>query len=142
VRPIRELRRGKRLAIIPARPGMTIIEVMLAALILVIAIIGTSSSYVLARRLVVKQQHSRAAVQFASQKLEQLKAAGYDNVAVGQNEETLSVERQSYLRRTQVILTAQPTTEVPKPCKKVTVTVVWSYIAGQNESCLVTYIGP
>lgn len=144
MRPIRKLKRSKQLANIPARPGMTIIEVMLAALILVITIIGTSSSYVLARRFVVSQQYSRAAVQFASQKLEQLKAVDYDSpdLAEGQIEEELSVAGQSYLRQTQVTLTAPPSTEVPKPCKKVTVTVVWSYIAGQNESSLATYIGP
>jgi Tfp pilus assembly protein PilV len=126
--------------------GSTLIEVMLAVLILVIALIGTSSTYVLGRRFVVSQRYCQAAAQLAAQKLEQLKAAGYDDpngaLDVGEYEEERTVGTQSYHRHTQIETTAAPTAEVPKPCKKVTVTILWSYVTDQHKVSLVTYIGP
>jgi Tfp pilus assembly protein PilV len=123
--------------------GSTIIEVMLAVLIMVIAVIGVSSSFVSGRRFVVDQRYYQAAAQLASQKLEELKAAGYDNINTGQEEEELTVGQQPYLRRTQIVLTATPTTDVPKPCKKAAVTIQWTlYGLDVHEATLITYIGP
>jgi Tfp pilus assembly protein PilV len=116
---------------------------MVAALILVIALIGTSSTYVSGRWQIANQRYYRAAAQLASQKLEELKANGYDNINVGQDDEELTIGGLTYERRTQTVLTAAPSAEVPKPCKKATVTIRWS-LRGENqhEARLVTYIGP
>ncbi len=123
--------------------GVTIIEVMVAAVILVIALIGTSSTYVSGRWQIVNQRYYRAAAQLASQKIEDLKASGYDNIDVGDDEEEISVGSLTYQRRTQTELTAAPSAEVPKPCKKATVTILWSLRGeSQHEARLVTYIGP
>jgi Tfp pilus assembly protein PilV len=125
------------------RRGVTIIEVMVAALILVIALIGTSSTYVTGRWQIVNQRYYRAAAQLASQKIEELKANGYDNIDEGEDEEEFSVGGLTYQRRTQTELTAEPSAEVPKPCKKATVTILWSLRGEhQHEARLVTYIGP
>ncbi|MBN2019842.1 MAG: prepilin-type N-terminal cleavage/methylation domain-containing protein [Sedimentisphaerales bacterium] len=126
----------------PASSGMTMIEVMVAAVILVIALIGTSAMFVSGRKHIMSQQFYRASAQLASQKLEELKATGYDSVPVGQNEEQVSWNGVAYTRQTDVALTASPTAGTPKPCKKITVTISWSLAAGQHEARLVTYIGP
>jgi prepilin-type N-terminal cleavage/methylation domain-containing protein len=124
------------------RRGVTLIEVMLAVLILVIALIGTSSTYVTGRQYIVNQRYYRTAAQLASQKLEGLKATGYDLIGDANAVEQLSIDGLTYQRRTQTQLTATPTAEVPKPCKKATVTIVWSLAGTQHQARLVTYIGP
>jgi Tfp pilus assembly protein PilV len=122
--------------------GLTLVEVMLAIAILIIALVGTSLMYASGRRFLVGQQHYRMAVQLASQKLEQLKASGYDNIAEGEEEREFLIDGLTYLRHTQVELTADPTADMPMPCKKATVTTVWSSGADQHETQLVIYIGP
>ncbi len=124
------------------RCGSTMVEVMIAAIILVIALIGTSVSFFSGRRHLINQQFYRAAAHLASQKLEELKARGYDNVAEDDVEEQLSFNGVSYQRRTVTELTAGPTPQTPKPCKKATVTISWSVVNDQHQATLVTYIGP
>jgi Tfp pilus assembly protein PilV len=125
------------------RHGTSLVEVMLAILILIIAVIGVSSTYVSGRRELVKQRYYQAAAQLASQSIEELKATGYAGISEGQEEEEFTVNGLTYVRNTQTELTATPSTELPKPCKKVTVTITWSCTGGdQHEARLVTYIGP
>jgi prepilin-type N-terminal cleavage/methylation domain-containing protein len=122
--------------------GFTLIEVMLAVAIIAITVIGTPYAYVLSRRFVVNQRYSRTAVQLAAQKIETLRAAGYDGIAGSIPEEKLTMAGQSYLRRTRVSLTATPTASVPKPCKELSVTVLWSGGTNQRQVTLAAYIGP
>jgi prepilin-type N-terminal cleavage/methylation domain-containing protein len=122
--------------------AFTLIEVMLAIAIMTIALMGTSHVYVQARRFVVNQQYSRVAVQLAAQKIETLKAAGYDGIASSIPQQTLTLGGQSYLRQTQVSLTATPTPTLPKPCKKLMVTVQWSLGTSLHQVTLATSIGP
>jgi prepilin-type N-terminal cleavage/methylation domain-containing protein len=125
------------------RGGMTLIEVMVAITILMIALIGTSSMYVSGRRYVGSQQKYQVAAQLASQRLEELKAVGYPGITVGETEEELSVCGLNCKRYSRIELTAEPTADFPKPCKKVTVVVVWPGAAQEDrEVKLVTYIGP
>ena len=125
------------------RHGTSLIEVMLAILILIIAVIGVSSTYVSGRRELVNQRYYQAAAQLAAQSLEELKATGYAGISEGQAVETFTVNGLAYVRSTHTELTATPSTEVPKPCKKVTVTITWSRAGGnRHEARLVTYIGP
>jgi Tfp pilus assembly protein PilV len=118
------------------------VEVMIAAIILVIALIGTSALFVSGRKQLINQQFYRAAAQLSSQKFEECKAEGYDNLDEGEYEENLSFNGVAYQRRTLTELTAEPSAEIPKPCKRVTVTIRWSIVNDQHEARLVTYIGP
>ena len=123
--------------------GMTLIEVMLAITILAIVLIGTSSMYVSGRRHITSQHKYQAVVQLAGQKLEELKGTGYPGIAVGETQEELSVSGINCTRQTKIELTAAPTADFPKPCKKVTVTVTWTGAAQEDRQVkLVTYIGP
>jgi type II secretory pathway pseudopilin PulG len=123
--------------------GSTLIELMLAIAIMIIALLGTSSTYVSGRRQIVSQRYYQAAAQLASQKLEETKAAGYTGLAEGEEDEELSLFGLTYQRHTAIELTAEPSTEVPKPCMKVTVTIQWTGTAGdQHEAEFVTYVGP
>jgi len=125
------------------RHGTSLVEVMLAVLILIIAVMGVSSTYVSGRRELVNQRYYQAAAQLAVQSIEELKATGYAGISEGEREEELTVNGLTYVRNTQTELTATPSTQVPKPCKKVTVTITWSLAGGdQHEARLVTYIGP
>jgi Tfp pilus assembly protein PilV len=125
------------------RRGSTLIEVMLAAAILVIAVLGTSSSFVSGRRFIVNQRYYQAAAHLASQKFEQIKAAGYPDVNEGEENEDLSLFGDDYQRQTIVELTAASTPSLPKPCKKVTVTIQWTGPAlDVHQAVLVTYVGP
>jgi Tfp pilus assembly protein PilV len=125
------------------RRGTSLIEVMLAILILVIAVIGVSSTYVSGRRELVKQRYYQAAAQLASQSIEELKAGGYAGVGEGEEEEEFTVNGLTFVRSTLTELTATPSTEVPKPCKKATVTITWSLTGDdQHQARFVTYIGP
>ena len=125
------------------RRGVSLIEVMIAAAILVIALIGTSATYVSGRKQIVDQKYYRAAAQLASQKFEELKASGYAVINVGEQEEEISVEGLRYMVQTRIELTATPSVNIPKPCKRATVTISWSlHENDQHEARLVTYIGP
>lgn len=125
------------------RRGTSLVEVMLAVLIMVIVLMGVSSVYVSGRRELVKQRYYQAAAQLASQSLEELKASGYADVNEGEVEEEFTVNGLTYVRSTLTELTATPSTEVPQPCKKVTVAITWSLAGGdQHQARFVTYIGP
>lgn len=90
----------------------------------------------------VSQQHYQIATQLASQKFEDLKTLGYNNIVEGEEDEELSVNGQSYQRRTQIEMTAEPSAEVPRPCMKATVTIEWSLDGAEHRQAnLVTYIG-
>jgi type II secretory pathway pseudopilin PulG len=123
--------------------GSTLIEVMLAIAILIIAIFGTSTSFVTGRKQIVGQQHYRAAAHLASQKIEEIKATAYPDVNEIEDDEELEMYGWTYHRHTKINLTATPTADLPKPCKKVTVTIGWTGSAGDaHEVKLVTYVGP
>jgi type II secretory pathway pseudopilin PulG len=125
------------------RAGSTLVELMLAIVILLIALIGTSTTYVSGRQQIVKQRYYQIAAHFASQKLEDIKATSYLDLDEGQETEELSLSGTIYKRTTEVVLTAAPSASVPLPCKKVTVTIQWAGPAGdRHEAKLVTYIGP
>ena len=127
----------------PNRTGLTLIEVMLSILIMTIALLGISSTYVSGRKQLIKQQQYQAAVHLASQKVEEIKAAGYTGVDIGEQEDQPSLYGLSFLRQTTVELTAQPTAQIPLPCKKITVSTQWTGTADdQHEVKLITYVGP
>ena len=123
--------------------GSALVEVMLAITILIIAVIGTSSSFVTGRKQITGQQHYRAAAQLASQKLEEIKALAYADINEIEEDEELTLYGTDYQRHTEITLTATSTPSLPKPCKKVEVTIGWTGAAGdEHDAKLVTYIGP
>jgi type II secretory pathway pseudopilin PulG len=131
------------LSAIRCKTGSTLIEVMLAIAILIIALVGTSSTYVSGRGQISNQKHYQAAAYLASQKLEEIKAFNYLDINEGEEDETLSLYGISYQRHTEIVLTAAPTPALPKPCKKITVTIQWTGKATDEHTAkLVTYVGP
>ena len=142
--------RGRTQGIIPDaatkknhRAGSALIELMLAITILIIVLLGTSTTYVTGRKQIVSQRYYQAAAQLSSQKLEETKAAGYAGLVEGEEDEELSLFGLTYQRHTVIELTAEPSTEAPKPCMKVTVTIQWTGTAGdQHEAEFITYVGP
>ena len=104
---------------------------------------GTSSSFVTGRGQIAKQQHYRAAANLASQKIEEIKALDYPDINEIEYDEELEMYDWTYQRHTEIKLTAEPTAELPKPCKKVTVAIGWTGSAGDaHEVKFVTYVGP
>ncbi len=125
------------------RAGSALIELMLAITILIIVLLGTSTSYVTGRRYIVSQRHYQAAAQLASQKIEETKAVGYSGLAEGEEDEEFPLYGLTYHRHVKIELTGVPSANVPKPCKKVAVTITWVGMAqDSHEAKIVTYIGP
>lgn len=123
--------------------GSTLIEAMLAVTILVIAIFGTSSTFIRGRKQIVSQQYYRAAAHLASQKIEQIKSNAYSDINDANTTENLNMYGYTYQRHTEIKITATPTANLPKPCKKVTVTIDWTGSARDaHEVKFVTYVGP
>jgi type II secretory pathway pseudopilin PulG len=123
--------------------GMTMVEVMVAAVIIVIAVIGTMTTFVSGRKFIVDQQFYREAAQLASQKFEELKAQGYDKILDGDYTENVTYNnRITYEIKTQIEPDSAPSATVPKPCKKVTVSISWTVTTDKHTAILVTYIGP
>lgn len=69
------------------RNGTSLAEVMVAVLIMVIVIIGSSVLFVAGRSQVSMQERNRVATELAAQKLEELKAGGYNDIVEGESEE-------------------------------------------------------
>jgi type II secretory pathway pseudopilin PulG len=123
--------------------GSTLIEAMLAIAILVIALFGTSSTFIRGRKQIVSQQFYRGAAHLASQKIEEIKAMKYTDVNETNVNDSVSLYGCAYSRHTQIALTAAPSAGTPKPCKKVTVTIGWTGAAGDSHTVkLATYVGP
>lgn len=123
--------------------GSALIEVIIAAAILILALMGYSSSFVSGRKQVLNQQRYQMAVHLTSQKVEEIRAKGYVAAAVGEQEEEISLDGLAGVRAAQIELTAEPSAIVPQPLKKVTVTTAWVGTAQDyHEIELVTYIGP
>jgi type II secretory pathway pseudopilin PulG len=133
------------------RRGTTLVEVAVAILIMIISLLGVSTTYVSGKKQILKQSQYQQAVNLASDKIEEMKALGYASLEVddeedaeqGENEESLSLFGLPCTRKTMIELTAQPSADVPNPCKKVTVTVQWTGLASdEHEVKLITYVGP
>ena len=113
--------------------AVTLIEVMVAVLIVTIVIIGGSLLFVAGRSQINQQKQYRAATYLAAQKLEELKADAYDNVVSDSN--SVSLEGFSYTRSAVV-------EDVNSLYKKVTVTVSWGPTGNEHNVSLVTSVAP
>lgn len=117
-----------------SKKGTSLIEVMTAALILVIVILGGSFFYVASTNQINLREQYRAASRLAGQKLEELKAGSYSDIATSETKDSLTLENSTYSR--------SAVTEDLVSYKKVVVTVNWGPAdMGRNVS-LVTLIAP
>ena len=120
---------------IPKSPkGIALVEIAVAILIFTLVIIGAYSSYVYARKQIGLRKHYRVAVQLAAQKLEELKAAGYNDIEEGGTVENTSLEGFSYSRNTN--------TEDVGLYKKIQVNVNWQQMGRVHNVNLATFIAP
>jgi Tfp pilus assembly protein PilV len=130
------------------KSGITIVELAIAILVMIISLLGVSSAYVSGKKQIIKQTRYNQAVNLACEKLEDIKAHGYSALKVDEeNEQDLDEDIPllglTYTRHTSTELTAEPSADVPNPCKKVTVTVQWTgQTSDTHEIEFITYIGP
>ncbi len=130
------------------RSGVTLVELAVAILVMIISLLGVSSAYVSGKKQIIKQAQYLQAVNLACEKLEDVKAQGYSTLKVDEDNEQdtneeLSLSGLTFVRHTSTKLSAEPSVDVPNPCKKVTVTVQWTGQASDtHEVTLATYIGP
>ncbi len=110
--------------------GFSLIEVLIALLILVIVILGGGLYFFYGRLGINREGYRRAALELGSQRLEELKAANYDDIS-GNNETTDNLPSGTI------------TTQVQDQgdYKEITVTVTWGDNPG-NKVELVTLIAP
>ncbi len=117
-----------------SKKGTSLVEVMTAALILVIVILGGSFFYVASTNQINLREQYRAASRLAGQKLEELKAGSYDDVTIGELKDSLTLENSTYSRNV--------VTEDLGSYKKVVVTVNWGPVGMERNVSLVTLIAP
>jgi len=117
-----------------AKKGTSLVEVMTAALILAIVMLGGSFFYVASTNQINLREQYRAASRLAGQKLEELKADNYDDVTIGELKDSLTLENSTYSRST--------VTEDVGLYKKVVVTVNWGPVGMERNVSLVTLIAP
>ncbi len=117
-----------------SKKGTSLVEVMVAALILAIVILGGSYFYVGSTNQINLREQYRAASRLAGQKLEELKAGNYNDVTIGEMKDSVSLEDLSYGRTT--------VTEDLGSYKKVVVTVNWGPVGMGRNLSLVTLIAP
>lgn len=118
------------------KKGMSLIESMVAILILAIVVIGGSSFFVYGRSWISLQGRYRAAIQLAAQKLEQLKADNYYEIEEGETQESVSLGDSSCIR------SVQTETKDGGLYKKLQVTVRWNQMGKERNVSLVSYIAP
>lgn len=117
-----------------SKKGTSLVEVITAALILVIVMLGGSFFYVASTNQINLREQYRAASRLAGQKLEELKADNYNDVTIGELKDSLTLENSTYSRSV--------VTEDLGLYKKAVVTVNWGPVGlGRNVS-LVTLIAP
>ena len=114
--------------------GTSLVEVMVAILVLALVILGGFFLFSYGRGQIDVQKNYRVAVQLAAQKLEELKAGNYNDIEEGETQEYLSLGNLSCGRSI--------ATENVGLCKKVEVSVSWQQMNKQHNVSLATFIGP
>ena len=117
-----------------SKKGTSLVEVIVATLILAIVILGGSFFYVASTNQINLQEQHRAASRLAGQKLEELKAGSYSDIATSETKESLTLENSTYSRSV--------VTEDHGLYKKVVVTVNWGPVDMERNVSLVTLIAP
>jgi len=126
------------LIVLKSKKGMSLIEVMLAVLIIIIIILGSSFLYVFGIGYVGLSKNYQVAAQLAAQKLEQFRADNHFHIdiPVGTTSEDISLGDVSYTRSTETTETEE--TVDSGLCKKVKVNVYWTQMGKQHKVSLVS----
>ena len=117
-----------------SKKGVSLVEVIVAALISVIVLLGGSFFFAASTNQINLREQFRAASRLASQKLEEVKAVDYDTVAIGEVKDSVTLNKSSYSRSV--------VTKDLGLYKEVTVTVIWGPEAKKHNTSLVTFIAP
>ncbi|MDD5063456.1 MAG: hypothetical protein PHQ35_01675 [Phycisphaerae bacterium] len=113
----------------------TLVEVMTAILITMVAITGSSFLFVFGKSDISLQKHYRAATYLAAQKLEELKAGDYASIPAGTTTDgPIALDDASYNRSVNTVSAG--------PYKEVTVTVSWLHGNKSRDVTIVTCIAP
>ena len=109
--------------ILKSRKAMTLVEIMLAILILAIVVLGSSFMFVYGTGMIAQSKNYRVATELASQKLEYFRSENAYNIDINdvQEDESIALSEMTFTRHTEV--EAQP--EEDPVYKKVAVTVQW-----------------
>jgi len=122
------------------RKGITLVEVMLAVLVFVVAVLGTSYAFAFGRGEIKRQEQQRIAVLLAGQGLDELKATEYDEIKQGETIKAVTLSEQdnglTYFR------TIQVADEEDESFKTVTATVRWGLTGVEHSLALTTIIAP
>jgi len=122
--------------IIKYKRGTSLIEIMVAIVVLAMIIIGGSALFSYSRGQIQLQKYSRMAVQLAAQKLEELKAGNYNDIAADSNDIKEDIALDDFLctRSTLIVDTGL--------YKQVAVVVQWGSDNQKYEVSLNTFIAP
>lgn len=128
----KSLKRKHRLANKRSQKGISLIEVMLAILILVIIVLGNASLFAYGAGQISQSKNTRVAVQLANQKLERLRADNNISIDIpdGETIENIPLGNVSYDQTT--------VTEDWGTYKKVEVTVRWTQMGKQRNVNMTT----
>lgn len=120
-----------------------LIEVLISAVILMLAVMGYSSSYVQGRKFIANQRYYQSAVQLTCQKMEEIKSRGYSMISIGEEEEIFELFGKPCIRHCIIELASVPSESKPQPCKKVTVITSWiNFSQDSHEVKLITFVSP
>lgn len=121
-----------------SKKGTSLVETVVAILVLSIIIVGSSFLFVSGQGYIDMRGRHRIAAELAAQKLEELKAGNYNDIVVveGGTEESFSLDDFPYTRSL--------ATEIRDGglYKKVQVTVSWQQMGKQCNVSLATFIAP
>ena len=106
----------------------------MAAMAFSIAVLGSGAFFAQSRGFVETQKRYREAVYLSAQKIEELKAGGYDGIVAGQTQQNLSLDGVPVVRKVTVVDNGS--------LKTVTVSVAWTCKNRQRQVSLTTLIAP
>lgn len=78
-----------------SRSGATLIEILVACLILAVVAVGTAACLSLSQGATAVQRNRRTAMELANSRLEELRAASYDSIKPSQNYSVYYITRQA-----------------------------------------------
>jgi len=116
--------------------GFTLIEVLVAMFLLVVALLGLLSLTTMVINGNAFSKTSTVATTLAKDKLEELKRKNYDEIAASTSPESVTLNGKTYTREWDadpIDVNVSGTSEHAKDMKKITVTVSWSW-NGPNRS--------
>jgi len=117
-----------------SKKGTSLIEVMVAVLILTLVILGGSFLFVTGKSQIELREQYRVASRLAAQKLEDVKAGNYDDIEKSAMSESLSLKDTCYSRSI--------VTKDLGLYKQADVTVQWGPVGRERNVSLVTFIAP